>query len=90
MTQKQIDHLRRIASLGGQALVEKRGPEYMARIGREGYKATVERHFGGDYEKANRWLHKKGTHATDQVTTYGRKFADPGPHPAHLEQDESL
>jgi len=39
-----VDHNRRIASLGGQALVRQRGAGYMAEIGMKGARATISAH----------------------------------------------
>lgn len=39
-----VDHNRRIAPLGGRALVEQRGSEYMAKIGMRGAIATINAH----------------------------------------------
>lgn len=39
-----VAHNRRIAHLGGQALVEQRGSEYMAEIGMRGARATINAH----------------------------------------------
>lgn len=39
-----VDHNRRIASLGGQALVAQRGRKYMAEIGMRGAEATIGAH----------------------------------------------
>lgn len=69
---------------GGKALVEKRGRQHMSRIGRRGFAATVKKHFQGNAEAMTDWLSAKGRWAIDrEVTTYGQKFPDPGPHPAN-------
>jgi len=70
---------------GGLAVVAKYGEEHMRNIGKKGYRAMVEKHFGGDYAKANAWLAKKGQFAADQDLD-SRIYSivkDPGPHPAH-------
>lgn len=59
----------------------------MSRIGKRGYQTTVARYFDGDRQAANEWLAKTGRWAIDrEVTTYGRKFPSPGPHPAHNQE----
>lgn len=72
---------------GGLAVYNKYGRSYMAEIGRKGYEVTVEKHFDGDRDKANRWLTQKAHYVNDE--DYRRrgfgKFRDPGPHPAHQE-----
>lgn len=70
---------------GGLAVVAKYGAEHMAEIGRKGYEATVQKHFNGDREAANRWLAAKGQFIIDEgYRALGLgKFRDPGPHPAH-------
>lgn len=47
-TEKQIAHCRRIASLGGKAVVAKHGRDHMRRIGREGFERTNALHYS-DY-----------------------------------------
>lgn len=42
---------------GGKALYDKRGKAWMREIGRRGFAALVNRHFGGDRSEAIRWLH---------------------------------
>jgi hypothetical protein len=87
-THKPIAFNRRPQAAGGLAVYAKYGPDHMRRIGRRGYENMVKRHFSGDTEAANRWLASKGRYVGDE--TYRRrglgKFADPGPHPAHLKQ----
>ena len=39
-------HCRRIASLGGQALVKARGADYMSQIGKAGFQAALDRGYG--------------------------------------------
>lgn len=71
---------------GGLGLVAKRGSEWMSQIGKRGYETTVARYFDGDRKAANEWLAATGRWAIDrEITSYGRKFPNPGPHPAHQE-----
>jgi hypothetical protein len=42
---------------GGKVLYHKRGKAWMREIGRRGFAALVNRHFGGDRDEAIRWLH---------------------------------
>jgi hypothetical protein len=92
LSEEQIEHLRKIAPLGGQAVYKKYGSDYMSEIGARGYETTVQRHFGGDYEAANRWLHKTGTAVVDESPNplHRQKFFRPGPHPAHQDEQAPL
>lgn len=66
-----VDHMRAIASKGGQAVVEQRGIEHMSAIGKVGFAATVERVFGGDRKAAiRRWV-KIGLKAQDPFPENG-------------------
>ena len=86
LTEKQLAHLRRIASLGGKAVVEKHGTQHMAEIGRRGFEATVEKYFDGDPQAAKKWLTDVGKWATDIPGL--RIWPHPGPHPAHREDNQ--
>lgn len=46
---KRGAHLPKIARLGGRAVVEKYGPDYMASLGKRGAKSMVEKYGEGVY-----------------------------------------
>lgn len=74
-------HCRAIASLGGQAVVEKYGPEYMSDLGKKGLRAMVNKYFEGDRKKALEWLQRKGYWSQVKDTPYAKRFFNPGPFP---------
>lgn len=72
----------KLSSAGGQKRAEKLPAFRRREIAKSGFRAMVERHFGGDVARANRWLAAKGQFVTDPFPQNG-VFQDPGPHPAH-------
>ena len=64
-------HNRRIAPLGGQALFEQRGVDYMRKIGQRGLQALADKRFEGDVEVALVWLVQQGLKALDPAPENG-------------------
>jgi len=56
LSEKQLAHLRNIASKGGQATVAKHGARHMSEIGKRGFDALAQRL--GDYGAAVSYLQK--------------------------------
>lgn len=56
---------------GGLRTVERHGREHMQRIGKLGFKATVQRHYGGDARKAVNTLIARGLATLDPVPQNG-------------------
>lgn len=71
------------AVAGGHARARSLPAHRRADIARRGYHAMVQKHFKGDYARANQWLIQKGLHAQDPFPQNGA-FPNPGPHPAHI------
>lgn len=69
-----------------KTLLKRHGNDFFSRIGRLGFQATVDRHFGGNRQAAIRWLVQTGQWAIDQELSYHKPgiFGYPGPHPAHV------
>lgn len=73
-----------ISRRGAAATIE-RHRQRLSEWGKKGYRATVDRHFGGDREAANKWLAQKGMSVQDeQYSSWFYQAEDPGPHPAHI------
>ena len=61
MTKEQrANHLRQIAHLGGRATKQRYGTEYFRAIGKAGFQAYADNHFGGDRAAATNSLVGKG------------------------------
>lgn len=56
---------------GGHATVRRHGSEYMRRIGRRGFLATLQRHWKGDRESFLDFLTREGRAATDAAPWNG-------------------
>jgi hypothetical protein len=54
-----LEHNRRIASLGGKAVLDKYGPEHFRELGKKGVLALAVK-LGTDVKGAMAWLVKKG------------------------------
>jgi hypothetical protein len=62
---------REAGRLGGLATFHRRGPGWMARIGRLGFQATTDRHYGGDRRAHVLALAERGLMASDPVPVNG-------------------
>lgn len=72
----------RWAGLGGQARAAALPPERRREIARAGWWALVTQRFGGDRERAARWLGQLGAWAADAPYRDSFPvFAHPGPMP---------
>ena len=71
---------------GGLATVRKHGHEHMQAIGRKGFKATTDRHFGGDKRKHLNYLISRGLSCMDPCPWNG-VWADCQAFPEPLEGD---
>ena len=63
MSPKRFDraaHCRQIAQLGGLTTVQRYGPQYMSALGKIGFQAYADTHFGGDRSAAMQSLVGKG------------------------------
>jgi hypothetical protein len=70
------------ASKGGQARAERLTPARRREIARAGWRAMVERHFGGDEQAAGEWLGRLGAWAADAAYRGTIPvFEHPGPMP---------
>lgn len=69
---------------GGLMVKYLYGRQHLQQLGKRGFQAMVNKHFGGNRKAATQWLSAKGLHAADKDVTYGSVFPDPGPHPAHI------
>jgi general stress protein YciG len=72
MTQEERAELcRRIASEGGRACVKAHGRAHMREIGRKGYRATLDRHWGGEADRFAEWFSARGLAAQDPAPWNG-------------------
>lgn len=55
----------RFGRLGGLATVARHGTEHMRTIGRRGFQATTDRHYGGDRRRHLNELIRRGLRALD-------------------------
>lgn len=59
-TRARCVHLGQIAHLGGEATVRARGKEWMRQIGKIGFQALCDKHYGGRRQDGVNLLRAKG------------------------------
>ncbi len=62
---------KQLGAKGGKATVAKHGKAHMRHIGRLGFRATVDKHYGGDVKLALNTLIAKGLMAQDPAPSNG-------------------
>jgi hypothetical protein len=65
-----LEHNRRIASLGGKAVLDKYGPEHFRELGKKGVLALAVK-LGTDVKGAMAWLVEQGLKAQDPFPANG-------------------